>query len=410
MSNEIAVFPHKSPVNHERAAHVMASHNVDGLIATSTENFTYLTDYFDITPRPTRRARFWGVLPKSHAAGIGMVCPRINLVYGAQHDLHVSDVRSYGKYNYEVSKGSVLTGEEQKLIALRGRSSEEEDPFIVLVQLLDDRGLTSRGTRLGADEMMLSHEDWRVLEKRLPGVEIINAYDIFREIRMVKTANEIDRMRKGLKATIAAMEATIAVVHEGASYRDVWRTLRKSLFEQGLCPPWNIGVGIGPSRAFAFPEESSWIVKRGDVVRFDLGGTMDGYVTDFGRTGFVGDPSPRHKLYYDAVLAGQQAGCAAVKPGVRACDIYTVVRTAAQAAGIPQYYRPSTGHGIGREIYDSPSINEFDTTPLEAGMIINVEAPYYELGFGGVQVEDSLIVTNDGWEYLVDYPRQLFSC
>lgn len=399
-----------SPVNFERAALVMSRHGIDGLVATSTENFTYLTDYFDLTPRPTRRARFFAVLPKSHSDGIGMVCPRINLVYGAQHTLLFSDVRSYGRYNYEITEGAPLAHEEERLIALRNRSQEEDDPFVVLVHLLDDRGLTRPGTRLGIDEMMLTHDDWRVLGRMLPGVELVDAYDIFREIRMIKTPNEIDRMRKALAATIVAMQSTIAVISEGAQYRNIWRQLRKSLFEQGLLPPWNIGIGMGPSGAFAFPDESSWIVRRGDVVRFDLGGTMNGYVTDFGRTGFVGEPSPRHKAYYEAVLAGQQAGCKAVKPGVRACDIYRVVRSATQAAGIPHYYRPSTGHGIGREIYDSPSINETDTTPLEAGMIINVEAPYYELGFGGVQVEDSLLVTDNGWEYLVDYPRDLFIC
>lgn len=137
---------------------------------------------------------------------------------------------------------------------------------------------------------------------------------------------------------------------------------------------------------------------------------MDGYVTDFGRTGFVGAPSPRHRQYYEAVRAGQQAGCAAVRPGAVASDIFRIVRDEARAAGIPHYHRPSTGHGIGREIYDSPSISETDATPLEAGMVVNIEAPYYELGFGGVQVEDSLLVTNDGWEYLVDYPRDLFTC
>ena len=85
-----------------------------------------------------------------------------------------------------------------------------------------------------------------------------------------------------------------------------------------------------------------------------------------------------------------------------------MVERTAREAGLSDYSRPAYGHGIGREIYDFPSISHGDTTVIEAGMVINVEAPLYELGWGGLQIEDTLVVTETGAAYLADYSRELF--
>src|SRR5687767_3631310 len=135
----------------------MRDRQVDAIVATTSENFTYLTDYFDVTPRQSRRSRFFAILPRPDVGTIAMICPRINLLYGAQRDVPVSDIRSYGRYNYDLASDATLSPEEQKLLAIRSLGREEDDPFTVLVETLQDRGV-GRGSRVAVDEMGLSHD------------------------------------------------------------------------------------------------------------------------------------------------------------------------------------------------------------------------------------------------------------
>jgi Xaa-Pro aminopeptidase len=95
---------------------------------------------------------------------------------------------------------------------------------------------------------------------------------------------------------------------------------------------------------------------------------------------------------------------------VLASEIYRVICDVARRHGLDGYSRPSLGHGIGLEVYDPPVIRANEDVRLQPGMVLNVEAPFYELGFGGVQVEDTLLVTDSGFEYLAQYPHELFVC
>ena len=121
----------------------------------------------------------------------------------------------------------------------------------------------------------------------------------------------------------------------------------------------------------------------------------------------MGEPSEKIKTYYAAVLAGIDAAIAAAKPGVACKDLFHIAVEATRKNGIPHYRRHHVGHGIGVECYDDPSITPASPFILEEGMTINLETPYYELGWGGVQIEDTFEVTKDGVRMLDHTTRDL---
>jgi Xaa-Pro aminopeptidase len=217
------------------------------------------------------------------------------------------------------------------------------------------------------------------------------------------------RIRAALIATNEAMNDVVQEIHSGTSHSAVWYGLRMAMTSRGLTPR-NVTIGIGPSSSFAFTLPTDYVIKDGDLVKFDHSGVFEAYLSDTGRTGVVGQPSARQSTVYEAILAAQQAGCEAVRPGVLASEIYRVICDVARRHGLDGYSRPSLGHGIGLEVYDPPVIRANEDVRLQPGMVLNVEAPFYELGFGGVQVEDTLLVTDSGFEYLAQYPHELFVC
>jgi Xaa-Pro dipeptidase len=395
-------------LNRNRATAVMGRDGISALVATTPENFAYLTDYLDgLGPRQNRYTRFFAVVTRDDRYPVGMLCPRIHLLYGAERELPDLDIRSYGSYTFQGSPTEELTEAEQRLVQLRGRSPEEPDPFVVLARLLADRDI-GPGSTVGVDEAMLSHNDWEELQKRMPGVKFVDGAECLREVRAVKTADEISRLRTALVSTNRAMQSTIPYIQPGALHRDIWGVLRRSMIEHGL-DPRVVCVGIGPTSAFAATLPSCRPTEAGDFVKFDHSGIFMGYISDTGRTGVVGGATDKQRRYHGAALAGQQAGCDAVRPGVLARDVFVKMRDTVRENGFPDYDRPSLGHGIGVEVYDRPTISASDMTLLEPGMVVNVEVPLYELGFGGVQIEDTLLVTEDGHEYLAECDRSLFT-
>jgi Xaa-Pro aminopeptidase len=335
-----------------------------------------------------------------------MVCPRVKVVYGAQAELPIEDIRTYEVYSVLVDEAAELVAEDERLLALRNRSPEEPDPFVVLLRILRDRSLDG-ARRIGVDEIGLTHREWDRLRELLPGVELVDAYDTFREIRKVKTPAEVARMRHGLELTQAATAETIEFARPGMLQRDLRKKLWSSLAERDLLP-LSLSVGVGHSSAYSFTEPLDHPLEPGSFVKFDPNALWKGYFADTGRTGIVGEPSARQLRAFEAVHAGHKAGMEAVRPGVLACDVYTTIRETTRESGLPDYDPISLGHSIGLEIYDHPALMAADRTPLEPGMVVNVEVPYYEIGFGGIQIEDTLLVTEGGSEVLGTLGRELF--
>jgi Xaa-Pro dipeptidase len=145
----------------------------------------------------------------------------------------------------------------------------------------------------------------------------------------------------------------------------------------------------------------------GDYIWFDVGCSFSGYQSDIGRIIAFGEPTRKLCDLLRASKAGQERAFECMVPGTAASHVFSEAVDRVRAEGIPHYRRHHVGHGIGLETYEPPILSPNTDIPLEAGMVFEVETPYYELGFGGAFIEDTVVVTDSGAKVLTELPREL---
>ena len=159
-------------------------------------------------------------------------------------------------------------------------------------------------------------------------------------------------------------------------------------------------VAAGENAAYPHYITGNEILRKNDIVLCDIGALVDGYCSDLTRTFFLGTISPLGRTVYDTVDRAQKLAIAAVKPGVKTAHIDRIARDEIERAGYGRRFIHSTGHGVGVEIHEPPWVGPTSTDVLEPGMIITVEPGIYLQGWGGVRIEDTLLVTEKGYEIL----------
>ena len=203
-----------------------------------------------------------------------------------------------------------------------------------------------------------------------------------------------------------SIDAALAVAREGATEIDMALAFHGCTVREQGSPVLGC-LAAGPHTAFANVQPSPRPIRRGDIIRFDVGGRYNHYRADIARNAVVGQPSNKLATYHHAIRAGMLRAIEMVKPGARAADIFEQTVETVRREGIPHYKRNHVGHGIGLDGYDAPDFTPSSKDVLEQDMVICLETPYYELGFGGLQVEDMIRVTADGFESLMSTGSEL---
>ena len=202
-------------------------------------------------------------------------------------------------------------------------------------------------------------------------------------------------MERSTEIAEAALAAALRDFRPGMTELDLEHAYLMELARHDARPLFFVATAARRS-AYSDTKNTALAVQAGDMIRFDFGCVWNGYNSDLARTAVMGHPSEKTAQYYEAVRLGTQEAIAAVRPGVTAEEIFEIAMDVTRKNGIPHYQRHHCGHGIGVECYDLPSVAPGDRTVLEENMVLNVETPYYELGWGGVQVESTMVVTRDG--------------
>jgi Xaa-Pro aminopeptidase len=257
--------------------------------------------------------------------------------------------------------------------------------------------------RIGVDDRV--GEDGRaVLEAA--GLDVVSAGHWLQSVRSVKLPGEIERLAASARIAEQGIDAAIASARSGATERELASVVASTMTAAGGMPRFVV-VTSAERSALSDARATSRRLRPGDLVRFDVGCTVDGYWSDVGRTAVVGEPDALQASRYAAILAGEEAQIAALVPGVSAGDLFDVAVAAVEAAGLMPYRRHHCGHGIGSSVYEPPIVSPGTVDVIEPGMVLCLETPFYELGWGGMMVEDTILVTGEGRRMLTHSDRSL---
>jgi Xaa-Pro aminopeptidase len=391
------------PVNRERATAIMREHRLDAIVTMTPENLTYLTD-FPLLHGCLAETKVYVVFPAADQPP-SIIIPRNSVDMLTSSPSSVEDIWLYGNFFLFEDQGwQPQTSEERRLHAALRRPHHKLDQE-ALQACLKARGLDQG--RIGFDEKALPQPQvFERFKALVPRAEVTPAYSILRKIRMVKTAEELRRMRVAAKANEAGARGVFAAARVGLPETELARAYYTALGNADA-QPHHLSIGCGRRHGFPNGEPTGYRLQQGDVIRFDADCVHQWYFNDIARNAVVGEPSQKLQACHAGVVAGLQASAAIMRPGVKASEIFRAGVDAVRKNGIPHYDRHHIGHAIGCVCYDDPLIGPADHTPLEEGMVINIETPYYELGFGGAHVENTFLITQTGCEPLQSMSLEL---
>jgi Xaa-Pro aminopeptidase len=226
---------------------------------------------------------------------------------------------------------------------------------------------------------------------------------------MIKSASEIELIRRSVDVNSKAFEAALRSIRPGKTREmdlaaEIDYRMRRLGAER---PAFETIVATGSRSALPHSQPTKTILGKNELLLIDMGATLDGYASDMTRMAFLGRPSDRLKRIYGAVLEAQLAAIGAVRPGVTAGYVDRRARQTLKAARLDKAFVHSTGHGLGLEIHEPPRLGKKDKTRLQTGMAITIEPGAYLKGFGGVRIEDTVIVTETGCEILTPTSKEL---
>jgi Xaa-Pro aminopeptidase len=392
-------------LNKDRAYDIMEKYNIEAIIATMPENVTYLTDYWSLTHRLIKATQNFAVISRKQDLAPFIITSIGDMDLAAdQEDCWTDNFFTYGIFYVERPPEATLSDTEERFERLLVSSRPKKDAMTALTECLADIGVTKG--RIALDGGNITPSAYSVLKKNFSKAEFVEGYPILREIRLIKTQTEVNRLERSSEIIESGISNALKVVREGATEFEIWQALFKKVVEEGALPSWPcVGVGVrgGLSNVISAPHP----IKYGDLVRFDIGCVYQYYNSDCARTVVLGKANEKQRAYHIAIRIGQERALEIIRPGVRASEIFKEAVNGVRDGGIPHYRRHHVGHGIGIEPYEPPLLNETSEDILDEGMVVNVETPYYEMGFGGIQLEDTILVTADGYRPLTKSLRDL---
>jgi len=384
--------PHQA----ERLTKILDDHGLEALVATREANVAYVTDFRGIehavfeTPQLAIFSRRGTALAVAAVEIPSVVEERIDVdhlacfddfpaVYDDRRDTDVQRIRE----------------------VLDARVSSPADALAVL---LDALGVHRGG--VGLDESRLTPAAWQGIAARLGRLTLVPGAEHFRSARRVKSPWEIERLALALGLVEEALNEVVAKLEPGMTELEAASLYQSEVVKRGGAPmPATIATG---KRAWIpRPAVSERALRAREAIRFDVGATLDGHHASVARTAVAGEPDPRLEATHTAILTGLEAALDAIGPGVPASRVYAAAVEATHGAGLKSFVARHVGHGIGLEPREDPRLEPTVETPLEAGEVVTVELSHVEMGWAGVQLAETVLVTTGGARALNRSSRRL---
>lgn len=252
-------------------------------------------------------------------------------------------------------------------------------------------------------------ESWQALAKTAGDEKsLIAAGGLIKTLRAVKTAEEIELIREACRLADVGANTAFEVIEPGVSEQEVAAEVEYAMRKAGSSgTAFDTIIASGPSSAFPHGTCRSRTIEEGDLVIVDLGAVIDSYRSDITRTFAAGKVSSKQQEIYGTVKATQDLAFKAVKPGVKAVEVDATARAIINGTGFGDYFVHNLGHGVGLEVHEAPTLSPDSKDILEAGNVVTVEPGIYIVGFGGVRIEDTVLVTESGAEKLTSAAYKL---
>ncbi|MBI5472930.1 MAG: aminopeptidase P family protein [Ignavibacteriae bacterium] len=340
----------------------MRKHGLDALIVSSISNIRYLTGF-------------------TGSNGL--------LIIASRSALFFSDIRFLEQAKLEVRNCRVhitkfgLYEEASRRKALHGAS------------------------RVGFESQQITYAQYRVLRRLFPSTSFASTKEIVEDVMLVKDEAEIALMRKAAEISDQVFGEVVKIIRPGISELEIAGTIsylhRKLGAERDA---FEIIVASGERSAFPHARATQKKIKSGELVTLDFGCVVGGYNSDITRTVAVGKASLRAKRMYDVVHDAQQTAIESARGGMWAKDLDAVARQRIEKRGMGKFFNHSLGHGLGLHIHERPRVSELSKERLRAGSVITIEPGVYVPGFGGVRIEDDVLLTENGCVVLNTAPKE----
>lgn len=261
---------------------------------------------------------------------------------------------------------------------------------------------------LGVEEDRFTFQDLDIYKEKLGDIKIVKLNHTIEKIRMIKEEEEIELIAKAASIADMAFEHILKFIKPGVAERDIALEIEyfmKKQGAQGLSFDSIVVSGARSSLPHGTPTDKK--LEYGDFVTLDFGCIYNGYCSDMTRTIVIGKATEKQKEIYNAVLDANEAALRAVKPGVSCFDLDKIARDIITERGYGERFSHGLGHGVGMEVHELPRVSFRSNEVLEAGMVITDEPGIYIPEFGGVRIEELVVVTKDGYRILSHSPKHL---
>jgi len=354
-------------------------------------------------PRPRRRASLTELLRAANLDALLLTGPaNIQYITGftgsnalvlvTPHETFlITDFRYATQVRDEVEEAVVVAIEPQSLWA-------------ALWRILPERHVG----RVGFESGQLLHRDFERLLQGGSQWEWRPTLDLVESLRERKDAEEIASIARAADVATHALEATVSRVRAGMTELEIAGLLEQALRSYGSQGfPFETIVASGPRAALPHARAGTRRVEKGEFLLVDFGAIVDGYCADITRTFVVGRASEEQRRVYDIVRAANEQAAERVRPGMKGRDADAVARSYIEDLGFGEAFGHGLGHGIGLEVHEAPRLARTSETELPEGAVVTIEPGIYRAGWGGVRIEDDVVLQRSGPRVLTNFPREL---
>lgn len=268
--------------------------------------------------------------------------------------------------------------------------------------------------RLGFESMRLSHFQYNDICEELKAgkiqIELLGVENFVEDLRLKKEEAEIKAIKKSLSIAESAFQSFLTTVSPGMTEKEAAWAMEKEIREAGAdALSFSTIAASGPNSALphAIPENRRF--KKGEPILFDWGAKLDGYCSDISRTFVIGQTDETYRNVFTTVKDAQQFAIEAIRPGISGKKVDEVARNHIESRGYKDKFGHGLGHGVGLAVHELPRLSPFKDHVLETGMVVTVEPGVYLPGWGGIRIENMVVVREEGAEVLNDIDTEIIT-